>query len=75
MNTISGKISDDYGWEVTAFHKLRKTSDGVTFFDGKINWDRYLADHSPRLEIHLVMFNYTIIEINIYYLHHRDEEE
>jgi len=73
MNTISGKISDDYGWEVTVFHKLRETSDGVIFFDGKINWDRYLADHSPKFEIHLVIFNYTIIEINILYLHHRDE--
>ena len=72
MNTISGRISKDYGWEVTVFHKLRETSDGVVFFHGKINWDRYLADHSPRFEIHLVMFNYTIIEINIYYLHHRD---
>jgi len=73
MNTFGGKISGDYGWEVTIFHKLRETSDGVIFFDGKINWDRYLADHSPRVEIHLVMFNYTIIEINVYYLHHRNE--
>ena len=74
MNTISGKINDNYGWEVTVFHKLREASDGVIFFDGKINWDRYLADHSPRFEIHIVIFNYTIIEINIYYLHHRDDE-
>lgn len=75
MNTISGIINDDYGWEVTVFHKLRETSDGVIFIDGKINWDRYFADHSPRVEIHLVIFNYTIIEINIYYLHHRDGDE
>jgi hypothetical protein len=73
MNTIGGKISGDYGCEVTIFHRLRETSDGVIFFDGKINWDRYLADHSPRFEIHLVMLNYTIFEINVYYLHHRDE--
>lgn len=75
MNTINGKISDDYGWEATVFHKLRETSDCVIFFDGKINWDRYLADHSPRFEIHLIMFNYMIIEINFYYLHHRNEEK
>jgi hypothetical protein len=48
MKTASGKISEDYGWEITVFHKLRQTSDGVMFFDGKINRDRYLADHSPR---------------------------
>jgi len=74
MNTIGGTISDDYGWEITVFHKLREFSDGVSFFDAKINWDRYLGDHSLRFEIHLVMFNYTIIEINIYYLHHRHKE-
>jgi len=34
MNTIDGKISRDYGWEVTIFHKLRETSDGVAFFEG-----------------------------------------
>jgi hypothetical protein len=75
MNTTSGTISEDYGWEITVFHKLRQTSDGVIFFDGKINWDRYLADHSPRFEMHLVIFDYTIIEINIYYSHHRTEKE
>ncbi len=71
MITTGGKINGDYGWEITVFHKLRDLSDGVLFFDGKVNWDRYLGDHSPRFEIHLVMFNYTIIEVSVYYLHHR----
>jgi len=59
-------------WEVTVVHKIREASDGIIFIDGKINWDRYLEDHSQKFEIHLVMLNYTIIEINIYYLHHRN---
>lgn len=75
MITASGSINQHYGWEITVFHKIRHTSDGIIFFDGKINWDRYLADHSPRFEMRLVIFNYTIIEINIYYLHHRTENE
>ena len=74
MNTIEGKVNDDYGWEVTVFHKIRNVSDGVSFFDMKVNWDRYFADHSPRFELCVVLFNYTIIEVNIYYLHHRDHE-
>jgi hypothetical protein len=73
MKTIGGKISVDYGWEITVFRKLREISDGIIFFNGKINWDRYLADHCPRFEVHLIMFNYTIIEINVYYLHHSDD--
>lgn len=73
MNTIGGKLNENYGWEITVFHKLRESSDGMIFFDLKINWDRYLADHSPRFEIHLVTVNYTIIEINFYYLHHESD--
>lgn len=72
MNTIGGTISGDYGWELTIFHKLREASDGIVFFNSIINWDRYLGDHSPRFEFHLVVFNHTIIEFNVYYLHHRD---
>ena len=75
MNTIGGKINDDYGWEITLFHKLREASDGVMFFYGKINWDRFLADHSPKFEVHIVIFNYTIVEINVYNLRHRSEGE
>jgi len=74
MKTIGGKINSDYGWEITVFHKIRNITDGIIFFEKKINWDRYLADHSPRFEFYVILFNYTIIEINIYYLHHRDNE-
>jgi hypothetical protein len=75
MKTIGGKINSYYAWEVTVFQKIRNISDGIIFFEKKINWDRYLADHSPRFEFHVILFNYTIIEINIYYLHHRDNEK
>ena len=74
MNTIGGKLNSDYGWELTFLHKIRNVSDGVTFLEKKLNWDRYLADHSPRFEFHVVMFNWTIIEFNVFYLHHRDED-
>jgi len=74
MNTIGGKINHDYGWELTVFHKLREASDGVVFFNSIINWDRYLGDHSPRFEFLLLVFNHTIIEFNVYYLHHRDND-
>ena len=72
MKTIGGKVSSHYGWEVAVFHKIRDISDGLSIFDMKINFDRYLADHSPRFEFHIVLLNYTVVEINIYYLHHRD---
>ncbi|MBI4595197.1 MAG: hypothetical protein HY730_02340 [Candidatus Tectomicrobia bacterium] len=74
MKPFGGKINEDYGWEVALFFKLRDFSDGVIFFEMTMNWDRYLADHSPKFGIHIVVLNYTVLEANIYYLHHRDED-
>ena len=75
MITFGRKVSNDYGWEITLFHKLREFSDGMTFLETKINWDRYIGDHTPRFEFHLVLLNHTIIEVNVYYLHHRSKED
>ena len=72
MFSGSGKINIDYGWEIVLFKQIRDFPDGITFFEEKLNWDRYSGDHSPKVEAHLVLFNFTIIEFNIYYLHHRD---
>jgi len=68
----SGKINKDYGWEFCAGHFYRSLEDGLSVFDFQFIWDRYLADHSPRLQIMLVILNYKIFEFSIYYLHHRD---
>lgn len=75
MITFGRKVSNDYGWEIALFHKLRDFSDGVTFLETKINWDRYIGDHTPRFEFHLVLLNHTVIEVNVYYLHHRSSED
>jgi hypothetical protein len=72
MFSGSGKININYGWEIVLFKRIREFSDGITFFEEKLNWDRYHGDHSPKVEAHLVLFNFTIIEFNVYYLHHRD---
>lgn len=75
MIKLAQKINDDYGWELVLFYKYRQFSDGLTIFEKRINWDRYLGDHSPKFEIYLAVFNITIIEFNIYYLHHRNVKE
>ncbi len=71
MAAFGGKINGDYGWEVAILSKIRAFADGLSFFELTMNWDRYLADHSPRFRFHLVVMNYTIIEANIFYLYHR----
>jgi hypothetical protein len=69
------KINENYGWELSALHLFRQFSDGITFFEFTINWDRYLGDHTPRFDIMLVVLNFKVIEFNIYYLWHRDHYE
>jgi len=69
------KINEDYAWEFSGLHKLREFSDGLSIFEFRCNWDRYLADHTPRLEISLVILNFMVFEFNIYYLWHQDDPE
>jgi len=71
MFSGGGKINIDYGWELTLFKQMRDFSDGITFFEEKLNWDKFKGDHSPKLEAHIILFNFTIIEFTVYYLHHR----
>jgi len=72
MMTFGGEISTNYGWEFTLFHKIRHYSDGVTFLEAQINWDRYKADHCPRFTFYIIFLNFTIFEYQVYYLHHRN---
>ena len=72
MIWIGHKINDDYAWEFSALHQFREKTDGISFCEFQINWDRFLADHTPQFTIMLVLLNYKIFEFNIYYIHHRD---
>lgn len=74
MIWIGNTINKDYAWEIAALHKLRQFSDGISFIEFNVNWDRYIADHTPRFDIMLVICNFTIVEFSIYYVWHRDKD-
>ena len=44
-------------WEMQLFAAIRSWKDGITFFDFKINLDRYKSDHSPAFQIELTVLN------------------
>lgn len=71
MVVVARRLGPKFGWELALFHKLRDFSDGLTFLNLRFDWDRYLADHSPRFVFHLVVLNFTLCEFSVYYLHHR----
>ena len=70
MILFHGMATKKYGWEVALFHKVRKFDDGLSLFDFKLNWDRFDAEHSPKIEFYFGLFNYTILEINIANVNH-----
>lgn len=75
MIWLGTKLNNDYAWELCMFHKLRTFRDGIGFFEFKVNWDRYLDDHTPRFETMLTIFNFVIVDFSIYYRWHRDGDE
>ena len=74
MTLLSFKINANYGFEFCIFNKVRECKDGLTFFEFVTNLDTYHGDHSPRFETRFLFFNWMIFEMNVYYLHHKDEE-
>lgn len=71
-NWFWGKLPFNYGWELIVLHKLREWRDGISFFEFRINLDRYdpleyvKFMYQPRLDIHFVVLNYTIFEFEVY---------
>ena len=69
--TLGFIININYAIELTMFRFIRKFSDGITFFEAKINLDLYDWDHNPKIEINLLILNTTMIELLIYNRHHK----
>lgn len=59
-------------WEVILFWKIREFKDGISFFEFNVNVDLYdpleyaKFYYRPHFRIHLVVLNYTVIEIDFY---------
>jgi hypothetical protein len=44
-------------WETQLFAIIRDFRDGITFFKCKVNYDRYVSEHTPSFQIELTIFN------------------
>ena len=73
MNGI--KLNSNYGLDWNFFYKVREFSDGIDWIRFNINYDKFLSDHKPSFELYFGILNITIVEINVYYLHHREVDE
>jgi hypothetical protein len=67
-----GRLPYDMAWELLLAHKLREFSDGITFFELKVNTDffekldEHITNHNPQLIFNLIILNCTIFSFTIY---------
>lgn len=50
-------ITKNYNFEAQFFGLVRELKDGITFFEFKVNLDRYKGNHSPAFQLELTVFN------------------
>ena len=70
-----GQLTKNYGFEWEMLRVLRPWRDGIDFLTLECGWDRFEDDHKPSAGFRLVVLNLTLLELNVYYLYHRDELE
>jgi hypothetical protein len=51
------KLFKNYFLEMQLFAFIRSFSDGITFFECKVNLDRYKSEHSPAFQLELTILN------------------
>lgn len=68
----STKINENYAAEFTALSQYQSINDGLSVIEFSCNFDWFIADHNPKFEVSLRMFNYTIFEFLIYNVNHVD---
>jgi hypothetical protein len=72
---LSKKVSKNYAFEIAAFYLVRDFRDGIDFCDFSVKLDVYKGDHNPRFSFTLIVLNFTLLEIEVYNIHHVDHDE
>ena len=74
MICISTKLTNNYAIEISCLHKVRNFKDGISFVDGEISLDLYPGDHNPKFRLDFIFMNYTILEVGVYNMNHKQAE-
>ena len=74
MIGFSFKLGKDYAIDANFFYQVRTFTDGITFIAPEINLDLYRGDHKPSLNLTLEILNFIIFNVEIYNVHHVDDE-
>lgn len=69
------RITENFALDICGFYTYRSFKDGISFLELNINFDKYKADHNPKFQINLRIFNFTILEVDIYNVNHVEQEK
>jgi len=61
--------------DLNGFYKFREYSDGISFFELKLECDFYLQSHNPKLTFCLSFLNHYIFYFEIYNGYHLIEQQ
>jgi hypothetical protein len=51
------QLPNRWSFEMQLFAFVRSWKDGITPFELRINWDRFVSEHSPAFQIELTILN------------------
>ena len=72
MIAWSKKLSKNYAVDIALLYIVRSLKDGITFFELKADISWFKGDHNPKFEIMWVCFNFVILNLNVYNVHHTE---
>jgi len=52
-----GQLWKKWNYEVQLFSVIRDFKDGLTFFEFKINLDRFKSEHTPSFQLEITILN------------------
>ena len=61
--------------DLNGLYKFREYSDGITFFELKLDSDFYIQSHNPKLTFSLAILNWYIFYFEIYNIYHANEQQ
>jgi hypothetical protein len=64
------KISKNFAFESSFFHKIRNFKDGISVLKLDFNLDFFKGDHNPKYSIELIALNFMVFEFRIYNINH-----
>jgi len=60
------KVSTNYGIEIDVLSKDKRLSEGINFFDVKLDWDNSPKDNNPQFNFHVKLLNIVIFAFCVY---------